>query len=231
MNLNGSGATLRSWKSLKNKDSAESMDWSFREKWDEFTWAREIRKDELRIAGYFRTLPSCLDLPEEDEMIFKRLMAQPEMVPTGVSDPVRTLRSEFELSDEEWEEDAEQRRENRRRNNFDAARMIENLAEEWVAFSAFTLPQENTNAILKITCAFGKVLSRIYNFEDTDDAPDTLALRTALLKYILSDLNELAAVLDEFKKEYSFEAAEDFFNTLSVVRESVLDRLKQLRGN
>ncbi|MBR2935199.1 MAG: hypothetical protein IKB79_06440, partial [Oscillospiraceae bacterium] len=43
-------------------------------------------------AGYFHALKTCLDLPGEEEMIFKRLMSQPELVPTGVRDPLRTLK-------------------------------------------------------------------------------------------------------------------------------------------
>ena len=207
------------------------MDWSFREKWDEFAWAREIRKDELRISGYFRALTGCLDLPGEDELIFKHLMAQPEMVPTGVSDPVRSLRSEFELSEEEWEEEAAQRRENRRRNNFEAARRIENLTLEWNAFAAVYLDQKQIKTVLQINCALGKLLSRIYNFADTEDAPDTLALRVALLKYMLSDLNELLSVFESFKSENAFADAEDFFNTVTLVRENIIDKLRSLQQN
>lgn len=207
------------------------MDWSFRENWDELTWAREIRKDEVRIAGYFRTLPACLDLPGEDEMIFKRLMSQPEMVPTGVSDPVKMLRSEFEISSEEFEEEEEIRRENRRRNNFNVVRRVEKMAAEWNV-SAARMPAEKCRDIIKVVCAFGKVLSRLYNFEDTEDSNDTLPLRRALLRYMISDVDELQNILDEFKAGGNdFPDVENFTNTIGFVRESILDLSKTLQDN
>ena len=207
------------------------MDWSFRENWDEYSWAREIRKDELRIAGYFRTLPGCLDLPGEDEMIFKRLMSQPEMVPTGVTDPNTILRGQFDCSEDEIDE--EELKENRRRNNFEATRRLENLAVEWNLLAAARFPEKSMGDILSVTCAFGKVLSRGYNFEDTEDAADTLALRISLLKYMLADLNDLAEAVKNTAVKYELPSIEqgNFFNTLALVREIILDRLKKLRLN
>ncbi len=206
------------------------MDWSFRQNWDEFTWSKEIRKDELRIAGYFRTLPSCLDLPGEDEMIFKKLMTQPEMVPTGVTDPQRQLKNEFEQAEEDADWD-EERRENRRRNAFDAARRVENLAREWNLLAASRFDWNSMPEVLAVCCSLGKLLSRIYNFEETDDADDTLTLRISLLKRMLADLNEAVQVLDDFSNKYDSEAEriEEIRKVLAFVRESILDKLKTLR--
>ena len=226
MNLNGFGAMLPVWK-LQQTDIF--MDWSFRQNWDEFTWSKEIRKDELRIAGYFRTLPSCLDLPGEDEMIFNRLMNQPEMVPSGVSDPQRMLKSELEQAAEEEAEWDEERRENRRRNAFEATRRVENLAREWNLLSASRFDQSATRGVLSVCCSLGKILSRAYNFEETDDAEDTLNLRISLLKRMLADVNEAVQSLNDFSKEYTFDRLDEFCNTLAFVRENVLDKLKTLR--
>ena len=104
------------------------MDWSFRNNWDEFEWEKEIRKDELRIARYFKTLPGCLDLPGEDDMIFRRLMEQPELVPSGVRDPHRISMFDFENNDDEDFTDDSR---SRRRNAFEGLRRLENLAAEW----------------------------------------------------------------------------------------------------
>ena len=207
------------------------MDWSFRENWDEYAWSREIRKDELRIAGYFRALKTCLDLPGEDEMIFKNLMNQPEMVPTGVSDPHRMLKSELEQFEDnaEWEED---RRENRRHNPFEASRRVENLAREWNLLAASSNTDEAFAAGLCVSCSLGKLLSRIYNFEETDDTEDCLSLRIGLLKRMLADLNEAVEVLSRSRSAVNItpEQFDDFLKTIAFVRESIIDKLNLLRN-
>ena len=208
------------------------MDWSFRDNWDEYSWAKEIRKDELRISGYFRTLKSCLDLPGEEEMIFKRLMSQPELVPTGVTDPLRTLKAEMDLMDEESEENTAL--ENRRRNTFEPARRVEKLAVEWNLLAASQFPTGQYKSVLAATCAFGKLLSRIYNFMETEEAPTTLSLRKSLLKHILADLSEtvffLNAASDVCRSTVQVDFAERFFTPLGFVRELVITKLKELNS-
>ena len=207
------------------------MDWSFRNNWDENAWCREIRKDELRISGYFRALIGCLDLPGEDDMIFKRLMSQPELVPTGVTDPYRTLKSEMEAWEDENELD-EEARENRRAHTMDASRRVKKLAIEWNLLAAADWGKYNAGNLLNITCAFGKLLSRIYNFEETAAEVETLNLRISLLKYSLSDLNVLVESLMDFQaKSNTPLAAEKFIEPLAFVRENLLDRLRELREN
>lgn len=206
------------------------MDWSFRQNWDEFSWAKEIRKDELRIAGYFRALPGCLDLPGEDEIIFKSLMAQPELVPTGVKDP-HAMKREFErdMEDTDWEEE---RKEARRSNAFESAKRVEKLASEWILLAASGVSEQAAAEVLKVVCAFGKLLARLYNFEETEVAEDTLALRISLLKRSLGDINDLLQAIGEFKKLDLLPAGrlDEFFNPLSFVREAVLDRMNILRN-
>ena len=208
------------------------MDWSFRQHWTEHDWSREIRKDELRISGYFRMLPKCLDLPGEDEMIFQSLMSQPEMVPTGVTDPQMMLRNEFEISEEspDWDDDSS---ESRKRNSFEASKRVENLASEWNLLAAAHLPAAALPEVLTVTCAFGKLISRICNMEETDDSNDTLPLRISLLKHMLADLNDLLLVLGNFKDKYQFypQRMDEFFDSLAFVREYIIDQLGILRKN
>ena len=206
------------------------MDWSFREKWDEYTWSKEIRKDELRIAGYFRALKNCLDLPGEEDMIFKRLMSQPELVPTGVSDPLRTLKLEME----QWEDDPDENSamDNRRRNSFEPARRVEKLVVEWNLLAAAHIGCEYNQKVLTVTCSFGKLLSRIYNFADTEDSAGTLALRRSLLKHALADLNELMQSFvfftDGVSPDIPVDFSEKFFTPLAFIRELIIDKLKEL---
>ncbi|MBO5924334.1 MAG: hypothetical protein J6Q81_07455 [Lentisphaeria bacterium] len=206
------------------------MDWSFRDNWDEYTWAKEIRKDELRIAGYFSALKTCLDLPGEEDMIFKRLMSQPELVPTGVTDPLRTLKADMEMLDEDSEENDSLS--NRRRNTFEPARRVEKIVVEWNLLAAAHLPVKFNKNVLAVTCAFGKLLSRIYNFMETEDSSVTLPLRVSLLKHILSDLNEtvqqLQSIHECLPEGVPADFSEKFFTPLAFVRELVIDKIKEL---
>lgn len=207
------------------------MDWSFRNNWDENAWCREIRKDELRISGYFRALIGCLDLPGEDDMIFKRLMSQPELVPTGVTDPYRTLKNEMEAWEEENELDDEAR-ENRRAHTMDVSRRVRKLAIEWNLLAAADWGKYSAGELLKITCAFGKLLSRLYNLEETDIEPETLNLRISLLKYSLADLNTLVESIIDFQNNSNNNILpERFVEPLAFVRENLLDRMRELRNS
>lgn len=205
------------------------MDWSFRNNWDEFEWEKEIRKDELRIARYFKTLPGCLDLPGEDDMIFRRLMEQPELVPSGVRDPHRISMFDFENNDDEDFTDDSR---SRRRNAFEGLRRLENLAAEWNLLVASSLDERFFPQALAITCAFGKLLSRILNFSDVEDASDTRTLRISLVKRILADINELCLRLEEFKTLDALptHVFPRFFEQMTFFREAALDVLHQLRS-
>ena len=205
------------------------MDWSFRNNWDEFEWEKEIRKDELRIARYFKTLPGCLDLPGEDDMIFRRLMEQPELVPSGVRDPHRISIFDFENNDDEdFSDDGR----SRRRGGFEGLRRLENLASEWNLLVASMLDERFFPRALAVTCAFGKLLSRVLNFSDVEESSDTRTLRISLAKRILADINELSLRLEQFKALEALPAHlfARFFEQLTFFRENALDMLQQLRA-
>ena len=51
--------------------------------WDEFDWERELRKDDGRIHTYLAELPSFIDLPGEEDLIYKRIQRHEELVPHG----------------------------------------------------------------------------------------------------------------------------------------------------
>ena len=54
-----------------------------RKDWNEFEWERELRKDERRVQYYFSELPHFIDLPEEEEIILKKMKNNPELVSAG----------------------------------------------------------------------------------------------------------------------------------------------------
>ncbi|MBE6403738.1 MAG: hypothetical protein E7039_08475 [Lentisphaerae bacterium] len=203
------------------------MDWSFRENWDEYAWSKEIRKDELRIAGYFQTLKDCLDLPGEEDMIFKHLMSQPELVPTGVKDPLRTLKWEMKEMEDEREEDASA--EGCITILSPDVMQVERMSVEWnlLAVSEIGISRK----VLAVTCAFGKLLSRMYNFEEVIEEPENTALRRSLLKQMLADIDNLESLLHGFNKYIYKKAAGDFvefFYPLATIREDIINILNEI---
>ena len=206
------------------------MDWRFRNNWDEFAWERELRKDELRISRYFETLPGCLDLPGEDDMIYRSLMAQPELVPTGVRDPQSI--SMFDDPDGDSDEDFGDGPV-RRRGNLEALRRLEALASEWNLLVAAELDERHFAEALAVTCAFGKLLARVWNLSDVEEAPETINLRISLAKRILADINELSLRLEDFRKKelLADHLPARFLDQMSYLREAALDLLAMLRNS
>ena len=70
--------------------------------WDEFRWEEEIRQDERRISGYFRELAGCLDLPDEEELIYGQLAGRNDLVIAETPDSIRNTYSD---DDEDMEEE------------------------------------------------------------------------------------------------------------------------------
>ena len=62
--------------------------------WDEFRWEEEIRKDERRISGYFHELGACLDLPDEEQLIYDQLAGRNDLVIADTPDSVRNIFSD-----------------------------------------------------------------------------------------------------------------------------------------
>ena len=58
-----------------------------KEKWNEFDWELELRKDDARVCAYAADLPKYIDLPDEDGVIMTRIQKHPELAPAG-GDPL-----------------------------------------------------------------------------------------------------------------------------------------------
>ena len=54
-----------------------------KEKWNEFDWELELRKDDARVNTYANDLPKFIDLPDEDGVIMNRMKKRPELAPAG----------------------------------------------------------------------------------------------------------------------------------------------------
>ncbi len=198
------------------------------EHWNEFQWEKEIRRDERRISCYFRELPTCLDLPGEEDMIFNTLLSSPDLVPTGGNpDSLR-----YWQRPEEYEEDEEDEAEDssRRRPGAEVVDEIDRLATEWNVCCAATLRSTLDLHGLGIVCAFGKLLARAADFVDTDQET-ARGLKISLGKRTLADLNELVGGLErlrELQQSLKIEIALTI-ELLGHIRERLIDLVEQLR--
>ena len=204
------------------------MDWSFRENWDEYAWSQEIRKDEMRIAGYFRELPVYLDMPGEDNRIFESIMSQKELLPTGVSDLRDMLQEEFDSAEEEEGD------ENKLPNcqfKLSMSKQLARLSEQWALLTADKVGTEKSQYVLAVVCAFGKAISRLYNIEESEDDSENSALHIGLFKRLLADLNELVKLMEEFFDilDIPSQINKEFVDQIAEIRDQAIDRMNCLR--
>ena len=149
---------------------------------NEFYWEREFRKDDSRIAVCMREIPSVIDLPEEDELLKKRLQKQLEYTTSNI--PGINQEEPFDFEDimfpDNWRE----------RESAIIYSNIEALAKEWAAFYAVQLPDKFNIPGVRTLCLYGKILG--YAIDMLDTAENRLAgLKIALCKRILSDINSI----------------------------------------
>ena len=151
--------------------------------WDEFRWEQEIRRDERRINCYFRTLPGCLDLPGEEEMVNNTIAAQADLMPEsqGALAPWSYLVQEF--GEEEREIPAA---EGRRPGEY-IIDSLDKLATQWNLRCA--IKPEIRFAALTLSCAYAKLLARCADFFDVPS--ENKALKRCLGKRTLRDLLEV----------------------------------------
>lgn len=200
-----------------------------RQNWNEFQWEKEIRKDELRINRYFQALRVCLDLPGEEEMIFKRLMSQQDLVPTGVEWSQQSLSEFYAQHDDEDEENPPD--DFCHRAGYDLLRQLDRQAREWNVVFAAGLRGSFLREGLALTCRFGKLLSRFSNFIEIDD-PEMRALKISLGKRVLADLNDIFGSLNMMMRRQKALQGPlmTIADNLQHVREATVDLLEELRN-
>ena len=196
--------------------------------WNEFQWEKEIRRDERRISCYFRELPSCLDLPGEEEMIFNTLLSSPDLVPSGGNpDSLRYWHHSDEDEDDEFDETDDS---SRRRPGSDVVDEIDRLATEWNVCCASSLRSTLDLHGLSIVCAFGKLLARAADFVDTE-SETARGLKISLGKRALTDLNDLVGGLGRLRELQRSLKPEITLaiELLGHIRERLIDLVEQLR--
>ena len=192
--------------------------------WDEFRWEEEIRQDERRISGYFRELAACLDLPDEEELIYGQLASRNDLVVAETSDPIRNINS---YDDEDMEEE---NRSPRRSVESATVDELDMLCAEWNILTAVPLSFRQQTAALGCSCAFSKLLARCADFLEPGEHC-TNALLISMGKRTLRDLNETVQFLDKMSEiipELDQEIGR-FISRLGEIRERLISRLDSLR--
>lgn len=194
--------------------------------WNEYEWEREIRRDELRISRYFEALPRYLDLPGEDEVIYSKLAAQAELAPVHENSyPWQFLKPDEEEDDNELSEE-EVVSSLRLNPGFDLFQMLEASVREWNAFSSFNFDSPGQiNFGIYVSCCYGKMLSRIYNFVEIGRDAGARPLKLSLMKRVLAELNILIGIFTDAHNPYLKDFKDDFIRfaeNLKLIRERAL---------
>ena len=193
--------------------------------WDEFRWEEEIRKDERRISGYFHELAACLDLPDEEQLIYDQLAGRSDLVMADAPDSVRNVFSDDEDDDAEMDNHPPRR-------SVESATVdeLDMLAAEWNILTACRISPDRPAVILGSCCAFAKLLARCADFLEPDEdcaAPLLRSMGTRTLR----DLNETVQFLScaaEAAPELQEQTAH-FISRLGEIRERLVSRLISLR--
>lgn len=194
--------------------------------WDEFRWEQEIRRDERRINCYFRTLPSCLDLPGEEEMVSSTIAAQGDLLPEHGSDQGPLAPWSYLAVNAEDDERDTALPEGRRPGEY-IIETLDKLASQWNLHCAAT--PEIRYAGLTISCAYAKLLARCADFFDVPDGDN--ALKKCLGKRALGDLLELNHYLEMLTKTAPAEKGFADFQQRRVIglREQLADFLSECK--
>ena len=192
------------------------------EHWDEFQWEREIRKDEMRISGYFRELPTCLDLPAEEELINAQLTAN--------QDPSAGIAVQLGFADDEADDDSEYGSREKEYHST-VVETLDVLATDWNLLYASKLRSDLLPQGLGTACAYAKLLARTSDFAEPQQecSPELLL---SIGKRSLTDLNALAGrlkVLGDMQPDISGEISEHL-TMLSEIRDQLISMLDDLRN-
>lgn len=195
------------------------------ERWDEFRWEREMRRDELRISRYFRELPYCIDLPGEEEIIFDELMSDPSLVPSGVSPEEYRRYFSWDADSDAGDDDAgDETVPGRDEPEPDFTPALDALLTEWNFVAATRFPDEAREYAMAIACLYAKLIGRV---NDAAAAPENeKALKKCLFKRALKDLNTLCAELVNIHPGLAKSAdVGHALGTLQTLREKIIDRI------
>lgn len=192
--------------------------------WNEFDWEKELKKDEQRIHEYFYELNTYLDLPGEEELIMKKLMSKPELVPARPDNEDLSFENLYDdnyelLMNSEW-----------RRDKNGIFPQLEQLGREWTLIFAAECSGRDFAIGMNILCRLGKLLTRNIDFIEINTGEESPALKRAILKRLYAEINQLMGAFNDFKprRRIPLLHIEIFSSRLQHIREQIFDTMKEV---
>lgn len=211
-----------------------------KEQWSEFDWEKELRKDDERVNTYFRELPRYIDLPGEDDIIYKRIQRRKELVPHDGEWPMRNPgRDEDDDEDDDDSPEAEEERKRwdkewLTRDGADSYILAGRIAGHLAAVFAACRQEDaaNARALVDAMCSVGKIMARVTDIIELEPG-ELPALRIALCKRLSADTNTILGLIAQVKTGEDEESAghlEQASEETLAVREQVLNILVKARN-
>lgn len=198
-----------------------------RKDWNEFEWERELRKDERRVQYYFSELPHFIDLPEEEEIILKKMKNNPELVSAG--DNFEDIGNAMFF--DEPEEDLFLSDDWVHKDGAKLYMQLSKLASQWSIAFASELPDSLLPDGLRITCLYGRVLA--YMAELLDDEQDEMpGFSICVGKRVHAGINTLIGEFGVMAERCPglLDEINSYVNHLQSLREKLLDLVSKSRG-
>lgn len=205
-----------------------------KEQWSEFDWEKELRKDDARVNAYFQELPKYIDLPREDEIIYRRLQRQRHLAPQGGEWPFHDPAEKDPPPDDARMDEEERKKWDEKwlkREGADSYILCGKLARALCTFFAEkSQSPEISGKVMAALAMVGKMMARCTDLIELEPG-ELPAFRIAVCKRLADDANTLLGYLDEFRTEdvegegivdYVFAGTQEF-------REQVLDILTNAR--
>ena len=197
-----------------------------KKKRSEFEWEKEIRKDEARINAYMKELRNFIDLPNEEEMIMKKMQKQPELIPQNAE----WENSHFSEMFDDMDDDVFFSDDWQKKDGADSYILLEKIAYQWCIIQAAELKSELIADGMKIICFLGKVMARTADILDveTEEMPE---LKIALAKRVISDVNALIGLLKDIAEKNTrlVRVVITHIEHLQGIREKLIDIIEKMR--
>ena len=188
-----------------------------KEHWSEFDWEQELRKDDARVNAYFQELPRFIDLPAEDEIIYRHIQRKKSLAPTGEPWPMK-LPPKEDLSPEEAEEDRKRWDEEwQKRPGASIYILCDRIVRKFcTVFAEKTTTPEEAECNVRILTILGRIMARVTDVIELEPG-EMPALTIALCKRFAADTNEILGLMEKLGT-----TDEETAEILHLAREEVL---------
>ena len=185
--------------------------------WNEFSWEKELKKQEICVSKYISELDNYVDLPNESELVLKSLEKQ-KLLNANAINKSELFFEEKDINESFFMESDENR------DNIKLFTRLGTLASEFNILLAKNKEPDVLISGLKIISLYGKLISNFLDFIDIEE--DSLpSLKAAISKRIIATVNiiigELQKISGILSNDKNFLNSQ--INDLLFVREIVID--------